>query len=334
MDSVPPTETDMSAIVRVLPSGHAFVVEANEPLLEAALRSGLALEFGCTNGSCGECKGRVKEGEVRRIRFHDYVIRDAEKRKGSVLLCCCTADSDITIEAGEANGPDDIPKQTVRARLYRQERIADEVEVVHLRVMRAKMLRFLAGQHIRLKLPGTKDTEIAIASCPCDGLTLEFHFDPSKGGDVSARAFTGFTKSDRFEIEGPRGQFTLDETSDRPLVFLACDTAIAPIKSIIEHAINLELSQPMYLHWHVRRSIGHYLDNYFRSLTDAFDEFSYVPIEGVASGDTLADLPDVRTVDVYLAGREEFVRGARELLLARGLPEERLFIDALNRRPT
>lgn len=323
----------MSAVVRILPSGHEFVVEANEPLLQAALRSGLALEFGCTNGSCGECKGRVKEGKVRRIRNHDYVIRDAEKREGTVLLCCCTADSDVTVEAGEAGGPDDIPVQNVRARLYKQERVADEVEIVHLRVMRGKMLRFLAGQHIRLKLAGTEAADISIASCPCDGLNLEFHFDPSNAGDLSARAFARFAKSDRLELEGPRGRFTLDEVSDRPLVFIACDTAIAPIKSIIEHAINLELSQPMVLHWYTRRENGHYLRNYFRSLSDALDEFRYVPIGAAMSADTLTDLPDPGTLDVYLAGSEDFAKAARALLLARGLPQERLFIDALNRRP-
>ena len=57
----------MSAVVRILPSGHEFVVQSGEPLLPAALRSGLNLEFGCTNGSCGECKGRVKEGDIRVI---------------------------------------------------------------------------------------------------------------------------------------------------------------------------------------------------------------------------------------------------------------------------
>ena len=323
----------MSAVVRILPSGHEFVVQANEPLLEAALRSGLALEFGCTNGTCGECAGRVKTGEVRQIRFHDYVIRDSEKREGTVLLCSCTADSDVTIEAGEAGGPDDIPLQNVRARLYRQEAAVDGVELVHLRVMRGKMLRFLAGQHVRLRLSGAEAVDISIASCPCDGLNLEFHLDTIGGGALSARASAGFAKSDRFEIEGPRGRFTLDESSARPLVFIARDTAIAPVKSIIEHVINLELPQPVHLHWHTARDKGHYLHNYFRSLSDALDEFSYVPVEGAMSAEALASLPDPGTVDVYLAGGEEFVTQARERLLVRGLPEERLFIDALSRRP-
>lgn len=323
----------MSAVVRILPSGHTFVVESDEPLLEAALRSGLALEFGCTNGSCGECKARVKEGEIRQIRFHDYVIRDAEKREGTVLLCCCTADNDVILEAGEAKGPADIPVQNVRARLYAQDRAADGVTIVRLRVMRGKMLRFLAGQHVRLKLAGLQAADISLASCPCDGLNLEFHFQSGAGSELTARALAGFRKSDRFDIEGPRGRFVLDEASRRPLVFIACDTAIAPIKSIIEHAINLELCQPIHLHWHSMRPGGHYLHNYFRSLADALDEFTYVPIEGGMRVGTLTDLPEPGAIDVYLAGGDEFVTAAAELMLARGLAQERLFIDALNRRP-
>ena len=323
----------MSAVVRILPSGHTFNVESDEPLLEAALRSGLALEFGCTNGTCGECKARVKEGETRQIRFHDYVIRDAEKREGTVLLCCCTAHGDVVIEAGEATGPADIPVQHMRARLYAQEHVADEVAIVRLRVMRGKMLRFLAGQHVRLKLGGLEAADVPIASCPCDGLNLEFHFRSGAGGELTARALAGFSKSDRFEIEGPRGRFVLDESSARPLVFIACGTAIAPIKSIIEHAINLELSQPIYLHWHAVHPGGHYLHNYFRSLADALDDFTYTAIEGGVRAGTLKGLTELDASDAYLAGNDEFVTAAGELILARGLPKDRLFIDALSRRP-
>jgi CDP-4-dehydro-6-deoxyglucose reductase len=323
----------MSALVRILPSGHEFVVESDEPLLQAALRSGLALEFGCTNGGCGECKGRVKSGAVRRIRFHDYVLSEAEKDAGTVLMCCCTADGDVTIEAGEAGGPDDIPRQSLRARLYRQERAGDGVDIVHLRVMRGKMLRFLAGQHARLAVSGTDPADVPIASCPCDGLNLEFHFDRRNGDGLSTRALEGFSKSDRFSIEGPSGRFILDEDSERVLLFVAAETAIAPVKSIIEHVINLELSQPIHLYWYTEKEDGHYLHNYFRSLTDALDEFAYVPVAGESGLEALASLPELPDTDAYVAGAEEFVAGVAKRLRAGGLPEERLFVDALSRRP-
>lgn len=323
----------MSAVVRILPSGREFVVEANEPLLDAALRSGLGLEFGCVNGTCGKCKGRVKEGEVRQTRFYDYAMREAEKLEHTVLLCSCTADSDATIEAAEASGPDDISIQNVRARLYKQERVSEEVEVVRLRVMRGRVLRFIAGQHARVKLTGAEPMEMPIASCPCDGLNLEFHFDRRNDGELVARAIAGFQKSDRFEIEGPVGRFTLNERSGRPLVFIASESAIAPAKSIIEHAINLELPQPIFLHWYADRPDGHYLHNYFRSLTDALDEFDYVPVSDPISADTLKHLPGLGTVDVYLSGNEAFVNSATKLLYGLGLPENHLFIDALYSRP-
>ena len=321
----------MSAVVRILPSGREFVVQAGEPLLEAALRNGLALEFGCTTGSCGECRGRVTRGRVRRIRYHDYVIRESDKRAGWILLCCCTADGDVSIEAGEAGGPDDIPVQNVRARLYGQELIAGSVAVVRLRVMRGQMLRFLAGQYVRLKRAGGESADISIASCPCDGLNLEFHFQRRHGDDMSARAMAGFAKSDRFQIQGPRGRFTLDESSRRPLAFFAQDTAIAPIKSIVEHAINLELPQPVRLFWQCSEGTGHYLHNYFRSLADALDDLRYLP--GDIHVDSLRELADPSAVDAYVAGDETFVAAVSELLLDRGLAPERLFIDALNRRP-
>lgn len=323
----------MTGQVRILPSGHTFVVEADESLLQAALGSGLALEFGCANGSCGECRGRVVEGEVRRIRHHDYVIREAEKREGTVLLCCSTADGDVTIEAGEAKGPEDIPRQSVRARLYAQERVGGGVDIVRLRVMRGKMLRFLAGQHARIALGGGVAADVPIASCPCDGMNLEFHVDRRARDPWSERVDAGLTKSDRFTVDGPMGRFTLDESSDRPLLFVAAGTAIAPVKSIVEHVINLELPQAVHLHWHVADADGHYLHNYFRSLADALDELSYVPLQGGVSDEGLAAVGDLAGLDAYVAGDESFVARVRERLLAGGLPEDRLFVDALSRRP-
>ena len=84
----------------------------------------------------------------------------------------------------------------------------------------------------------------------------------------------------------------------------------------------------MYLHWHSSRRDGHYLHNYFRSLADALDEFHYHPMNGPVSPASLDGLPDLSAVDVYLTGNEDFVGNASGLLLARGLPNDRLFTDA------
>ena len=92
----------MTAQATVLPSGHEFFVEGAESILEAVLRGGLALDYGCSNGNCGLCKMRVVSGETRKIRHHDYSLSEAEKGIGYILGCSNTAVSDVVLEADEA----------------------------------------------------------------------------------------------------------------------------------------------------------------------------------------------------------------------------------------
>jgi CDP-4-dehydro-6-deoxyglucose reductase len=78
------------------------------------------------------------------------------------------------------------------------------------------------------------------------------------------------------EVEGPFGEFVLDENSSRPVIFLAFGAGFAPIKSLVQHAMSLELAESMDLHW-LADAAGHYQDNLCRAWADALDNFSYVP---------------------------------------------------------
>ena len=321
----------MSVTVTLNPSGHSFVVEEGEKILESALRSGLAPEYGCANGSCGECKGRVVSGQLSEIRFHDYVIGEAEKRMGYSLLCSATAVQDTVIEVMEAARPADIPVQKVRARVQTLDRIRDDLMILDLRVQRGRILRFLAGQHVQLTLKGLAPKKLPVASCHCDGLNLQFHLQREADDGFSAHVFERLKTSDKLDVEGPWGTFTLQLDSERPIIFLACETAFAPIKSIVEHAINLELPQEMHLYWCVPGDSPPYMHNYCRSLTDALDNFSYHPVTGastsaeVAAKRVIADHPNLRDFDIYLAGPDEFVATGSHSFLDGGLPGDRLF---------
>jgi CDP-4-dehydro-6-deoxyglucose reductase len=68
----------MTAHVQVKPSGREFFVDGNDSLLEAALRSGLSLDYGCSIGSCGKCKARILSGQAHRTRHSDYALTAAE----------------------------------------------------------------------------------------------------------------------------------------------------------------------------------------------------------------------------------------------------------------
>ncbi len=331
----------MSAKVRVLPSGHEFFAGPHETLLEAGLRAGLALDYHCTNGSCGECKARIVSGELGDVAFHDYRFSEAEKRQGYTLMCRATAASDLVIEAGEAKSATDIPLQELTAKVSKLERVADDLLIVHLRTPRSKTLRFLAGQYVTLEIEGLPPRDKSIASCPCNGMLLQVHSRKRNGDPFPEYIFSQLKSSERVTVTGPFGEFTLDERSPRPALFLAYETGFASIKSLIEHAIALDLEQPLHLFWTVEKPGGHYMQNYCRSWADGLDNFRYTPLHlaidqgplgariAAAIQPLLDEYPDLSGYDLYMSVPVDAGSLVESLLLAHGLPRPQLHMELL-----
>ena len=348
----------MTAKIRFLPSGHEFIAQKTESILEAALRSGLSPRYSCDKGSCGECKARLVSGQITKHRFHDYTITEAEKAMGFVLLCSITADSDLVIETIEAGGVEDMPLQQVMARVTKIERINEDIIVLYLRTPRTRTLRFLAGQHARLAIEKIPPRALSIASCPCNAMNLQFHVSRYDDDAFSQYVFTELKAGQTVPLQGPLGEFVMVETSSRPIIFIAYETGFAPIKSLIEHAISLEVSQAIHLFWVARRQEGHYMDNLCRSWVDALDNFSYSPLvqdwnraeaeygENRPEGSTaqsqphlretfvmdsiMSKYPDLNGIDIYACGTDSKIKAIRDTLRTRGFPHEQLYSTVLH----
>lgn len=302
--------------VTILPSGRTLPCDGNSTLLEAGLRAGLALGYGCSNGNCGECLARVVSGEVRKVRHHDFVISAEKRNSGHVLMCCNTAVTDIVLEAVEAHGSSEIPRQEITARVRNIEIVNGDVALLHLRTPRSRRLRFLAGQQVRLELPGADPAVYPISSCPCDDMNLHFQLPRLADDAFSEHVFTRLGKGDQVDITGPDGDFVLDEDAERPLVFIAWHTGFAPVRSLIEHAMALEFASKMRLVWMTRNARDRYQDNLCRSWQDAFDNFVYLPVDadprdGSISTATILELLNIDPVDIdgyafYVAGDRAF----------------------------
>ena len=344
----------MTNQIRIQPSGHTFLVEEDETILEGALRSGLNLNYHCSNGTCGECKARVLSGQIGEIRHHDYVLSAQEKARGQVLLCRTSAASDLELEAQEAGSVDDIPLQQLTTQVHKTEFPVDDVAMITLRTPRSQTLRFLAGQHITLHINGLRPRNKSVSSCPCNGMYLQFHQRRVEGDEFSDYIFGRLKQREKIPVEGPYGGFVLDEKSRRPAIFIACDTGFSPIKSVIEHAISLDVPQPIRLYWIIRKLSGHYLANYCRSWESALDDFEYIPLksdseqipdghedaEGLDPDEramvktarrVIEDYPDLSDHDVYVNGPMAVIKAMRRLLIGHNLPADRLFIDTLKR---
>ena len=335
----------MSLTVELYPSGHRFEAQSGETVLEAALRAGRSPAFGCANGTCGECLARIVAGEIEPVRFHDYAIPDAEKRAGCALLCSVAPRSDLVVESTEAAGVDDIPPQVVRTRVAHIEPCADDYAVVHLKIQRARVLRYLAGQRATVRFDGAPARETWLASCPCDAVNLRIHVRREARDPFASCVFGSLRRGARAVVEGPSGRFVLDDDSTRGLLFIACGTGFAPIESLIEHAINLELEVPIRLVRLVDGDGVPYRHNYCRAWADALDDFRYAVVEAPVGDeawdarcegilDAVSDpaSPHGRLdgFDAYVAGPTGFTDASVRALLAAGVPGDRVKTDSLD----
>ncbi len=260
-----------------MPSGKTFFAAGKDSILDAGLQAGLSLAYGCSNGNCGKCKGRLVSGDVQRVRHHDYVINDAEKSMGVFLLCSYAPVTDVVVEAAAATDAEHIPRQNITARLKSIVRLDDAVISVRLQTPRTHRLRFLAGQYVTLELASGARFDYPIASCPCDDRNIEFHFRVEPDNTL-AREVARLNARDAVVIEGPSGDFTLGPVADQSLVFIAWDIGFAPIKSLIEHAMQQELDNEMYLFYLLPHDSDPYLAQVIRAWSDAFDQFHYAPV--------------------------------------------------------
>jgi CDP-4-dehydro-6-deoxyglucose reductase len=332
----------VSAQVTLRPSGHQFAVEGHDTLLQAGLRAGLKLNYGCGNGSCGMCKVRVTDGQVVRTMHTDYALSETERTQGYVLSCAHTAaSSELTIETLEAAGPDDIPAQQIVTTVRALRPLAPDTLLLHLQTPRSHRLRFLAGQAVTLGLPPLADgndvhATHAIASCPCDDRNLQFFVPRDAVDPVAARLFDGGVKvGDAVTVWGPSGRFVLAEGA-HPLVFAACDTGIAPVKSLIEHALSLDDAPSISLFWLTTRPDGHFIANQCRAWSEALDPFEYAlsTHDDAATGASLmasamrADLFDIDCT-YYIAGPADFAATLVRELGAAGVADERLHSEVI-----
>jgi CDP-4-dehydro-6-deoxyglucose reductase len=329
----------MAAQVRILPSGHEFFIEGSDSILEAGLRGGLALNYGCSNGNCGLCKCKVLSGEVKKIATHDYVFSETEKALGYILACANTAITDVVLEGVEANSSSDIPLQEIEVKVRKIDKVNDRLLILHARTPRTKRLRFLAGQYLTMQTDNGITQDCSIASCPCDDMNLEFHI-PVVSGDPFSDQVAALRPPGSLNIIGPRGDFTLDDDSPRSLVFIAVNTGFGPVKSLIEHAMALDIAEQLRLYWITTPGNRHYLGNLCRSWDDALDNFHYRPL--AATGNitveslldmVIGELDDITNLDFYACMPAPLLETLQAKLLKQCVLPGQIRLEQLHENP-
>jgi CDP-4-dehydro-6-deoxyglucose reductase, E3 len=336
----------MSFQVTVLPSGKQFQVEADETVLEAGLRQGVVLPYGCKNGACGSCKSKVNAGEIEQGAHQANALPAAEAAQGFALMCCSKPKSDITIEARVVAAAGDIPIRKMPCRVASITRAAPDVAIVRLQLPANERLQYLAGQFVELIMRDGTRRSYSMACAPHLADQVELHVRHMPGGRFTDALFgvaqPSVKERDILRFEGPLGTFFLREDSVKPIVLLASGTGFAPIKAVVEHAIFKSITRPMTLYWGGRRPHDLYMAELCQRWAAEMPHFRFVPVvsdalpedgwtgrTGFVHRAVMEDFPDLSAFQVYACGSPVVVDSARRDFVAHcGLAADEYYADS------
>ena len=326
------------------PSGRVLDVESEESVLEAALRQGVALPYGCRSGACRSCRARVLEGAVHYPQGPPKALQPSDRDDGFVLLCAAHLRAGARIEVEELDDAQgDIVVRTLLCRLAEKEILAHDVVALRLRLQEGERLHFLAGQYVDIVLRDGRRRAFSLASPPGGESLYELQIRRVPGGEFSGYAFEHLKPRAILRLHGPLGSFYLRKTPPRPVVLMAGGTGFAPIKSIVEDALNEGYAHPMHLYWGVRARRDLYHDALARCWAREHAHFHYTPVlseptpecawrgrTGFVHQAVLEDFPDLSGWGAYLSGPPPMVGAARRALVAQGLDPTCLHSDSFD----
>jgi CDP-4-dehydro-6-deoxyglucose reductase len=339
---------ELSYQVELKTSGKTFSVEADETVLEAALRQSINLPYGCKNGACGSCKGRLLTGKITHGDHSQSALSPADETAGATLLCCAHPQTDLLIEVREVQGGGDIPVRKVPCRINTIKFASDDVAILQLQPPASERFQFLAGQYLEFLLKDNKRRAYSIASAPHEEGPLELHIRHLPGGLFTDPLFgqtadgKQIKEKDILRFEGPLGSFFLREDSKKPIIFLASGTGFAPIKAMLTSIQNKKIDREIHFYWGGRRPKDLYMDSLCQEFTHTIPGFHYIPVisealpedgwqgrTGFVHRAVMHDFSDLSSYQVYACGAPIVIAAARtDFVKECRLPEEEFFADS------
>jgi CDP-4-dehydro-6-deoxyglucose reductase, E3 len=323
-------------------SGRTFDVQSNESILDAATRQGILIPYGCRNGACGSCRGRIIAGDIYYPGGEPAALDARQRARGDALLCQAQVRNDVSLDVDELDAGQMTQVRTLPVRVMKLERLAHDVMGVGLKLPATERLQYMAGQYVEILLRDGRRRAFSLANAPHDDDLLELQIRHVPDGSFSGYVFDGLKERALLRIHGPLGSFFLRD-SERPAALVAGGTGFAPIQSLVDAAIEAGDTRPLHLYWGVRAERDLYRHERACAWAAAHENVHYVPVlsdpdgkhewngrTGFVHEAVLADFPDMQALDVYASGPPIMVNAIRDSFASNGLDLDHLYYDSFD----
>ena len=310
----------MSIPIHLHPSGKSFELHPEEHVLDGGISRGIPFQYGCRSGSCGMCKAKLLAGTLRERETPSYTLSSAERSAGYVLLCQCEAlEGPVELEVQLSDGQA-LPIRHIPCRVEHIEK-HDGVFLLKLKLPVQHTFSFFAGQYVDLMFHQQLTRSYSIASSPEQKGFIDIHIRDRDTGEATSFLREQLKTKDILRLRGPLGVSFLRLNRQRPLLFLASGTGIAPVRSMLSHLQSFapDFSHPIQVYWG-----GFTYPCHMESIHIANIQHFSSDVEH----EVLSTFTALSNYDVYACGAPAMVEAARQACIRKGVPEEAFFADA------
>lgn len=342
--------------------GSQFESYADETILQAAIRQGVKLPYGCTDGYCFGCLQEIVAGQTE---YRQPVQDVGDLLKYQAMLCKAHAQFDVVLNCAQM--PDltmatDVAEPTPATMLTvtdrtsgierRQlprfplrvdaiHRLADEIIQLNLTLPSWVEFKFIPGQYVDVILENGERRSFSIGNGAADvdaNQQIILYIKRVENGFFTNYVFEHLTVGTIWEVEAPLGNFILDGDSTRPILMLATSTGIAPLYSMLTSLDWDNFSRPIALYWGGRYAERLFLQNELTALAKAHPLLSFTPVlsrandswqgaKGYAHDVAIAELGTLTDYDIYISGNPSMVDSALIACQNAAANSARIYLD-------
>ncbi len=334
----------MSHTITLLPFEKQFTCEEDETILQAGLRQGFNLRYGCKHGGCGSCKALITEGDFDQEDASSFALMDFEREQGYALLCSTYPFSDITIELFDYEEAELLaasPIQEYQAEVERVTALTHDIRGIQMRLIEPAEINFKAGQYVDVLVPGTKEwRSYSMANPPSRSGEIEVMVKLMPGGLFSTYAGEQLTEGERLTLQGPYGNFHLRDTTCQAL-FIAGGSGMAPILSLLRDMSEKQISRPVTYFYGARARRDLFQLEELFDFEQRLPQYRFIPAlseplptdewngeMGLITEVVKRHVPSFASLEAYMCGPPVMINAALALLTQGGMKESEIFYDS------
>ena len=309
----------------------------DEKVTDAAFRQKINLPMDCRDGVCGTCKCFAEKGEYELEFYMEESMSDEEAEAGYVLTCQMIPESDCVLRVPASSAICKTAPEAVEGEVLGVDRLSETS--FGLRVKMAKSVGFLPGQYMNVTVPGTAwHRSYSFSSAP-GADEAAFLIRNLPGGVMSSYLGDRAQPGDAVTLTGPMGAFYLRPV-DRPQLWLAGGTGLAPFLSMLEQVAEQGSDHPITLYYAVTRAADLVELDRVNALAEKIGNVSVITIlaaeedaherKGFVTDHVTAEDLNDGNCDVYLCGPPPMVDAVRAHCAKLGVEPANFYFEKFN----